>query len=202
MVYISHLFLGFIIAFIGLLGPGMLNMTAVRTAIDQGTKAGLIFSTGAASMVLIQTSIALIFANFISQNPNVLEHLRIAAVLVFFVLATFFFIQARKTFSVKGKTKHGNLFFMGIFMSALNMLAIPFYFGLSTYFVTNGQLIMQQPYMALYIVGTALGAAVIFFIYVSFAGLITRRAKFIAANINYILSGLFIVLGLIAIFKN
>lgn len=201
MEFISPVFFGFISAFAGLLAPGMLNMTAVRTTIEQGKKAGILFSAGAASVVLLQASIALVFANYINQNPSVLDNLRIGAILVFFVLAVFFFFQARKKFDVKGKTKQGNLFLIGLFMSAINMLAIPFYFGLSTYFAANGQLIMKQPYIALFIVGAALGSFVIFLLYASFASLITKRAKFIATNINYILSALFLVLGLITLLK-
>lgn len=202
MSYIAHLFLGFTSAFIGLLAPGMLNMTAVRTVVEQGKRAGLIFSLGASSVVLIQASIALVFANYIGKNPNILDNLRVTAIIVFFVLAIFFYAEARKKFNIKGKTKQGNLFFIGVFMSAINMLAIPFYFGLSTYFSANNQLIMKQPYISLFIVGSALGSFILFFLYISFASLISKRAKFIAANINYILSGLFLVLGLITILKS
>ena len=202
MTYVFHLFLGIISAFLGLLAPGMLNMTAVRTTIEQGKRAGVVFSAGASVIVFIQASIALVFASYLSENPNVFDNLKIAAIIVFFLLALFFFLQARKTFNAEGKSKKGNLFFIGMVMSAINMLAIPFYFGLTTYFEVNGQLIMEQPYITLFIVGSGLGSFILFVLYVFFAGVITKRAKFIATNINYILSGLFFMLGLIAILKS
>lgn len=202
MDYISHLLIGFISAFISLLVPGMLNMTAVKTAIEQGRKSGAIFSAGVVVVIMFQASIALVFANYISQNPNILKNLRVAAIVVFFVLAVLFFIQARKNNNVKGKTKKGNLFFIGMFMSVINMLSIPFYFGLSTYLSANHLLIMEQIYIVLFIVGVGLGSVLIFFIYVSLAKIITKRAKFMASNINYILSGIFLVLGLMAIFRS
>ena len=202
MAYVFHLFLGIISAFLGLLAPGMLNMTAVRTTIEQGKRAGVVFSAGASVIVFIQASIALVFASYLSENPNVFDNLKIAAIIVFFLLALFFFLQARKTFNAEGKSKKGNLFFIGMVMSAINMLAIPFYFGLTTYFEVNGQLIMEQPYITLFIVGSGLGSFILFVLYVFFAGVITKRAKFIATNINYILSGLFFMLGLIAILKS
>ena len=202
MTFISHFLLGFISAFVGLLVPGMLNMTAVRTTIEQGKKAGLVFSAGAALVVLVQASIALIFASYLSQNPNVLDNLRVAAIIVFFVLAVFFFIQAKRNTKIRGKTKKGNLFFIGVLMSSINMLAIPFYFGLATYFSANGQLMMKKPYILLFVIGSVLGSFLLFFLYVTFAGIISKRAKFIAMNINYILSGLFLVLGCIALLKS
>ncbi|MDY7393756.1 LysE family transporter [Aureibaculum sp. 2210JD6-5] len=202
MNLISHLFLGFISAFIGLLGPGMLNMTAVRTTIEQGKKAGVVFSLGAISVVLVQASMALFFANFIIKNPKILDNLRVAAIIVFFMLAVFFFIQARKKSVVKGKIKKGNLFVIGVVMSSLNMLAIPFYFGVSTYFKVNGQLNMELPYIFLFVIGSVLGSFSVFLLYIYFAGIINQKAKFIATNINYILSGLFIALGIIAFLKS
>ncbi|MBJ2176437.1 LysE family transporter [Aureibaculum sp. A20] len=201
MVYVFHLFLGIISAFLGLLAPGMLNMTAVRTTIEQGRSAGILFSAGASVVVFFQAAIALVFANYLSQNPDVFDTLKIAAIIVFFILALFFFIQARKTFNAEGKSKKGNLFFIGMLMSAINMLAIPFYFGLTTYFEVNGQLKMEQPFVTLFIIGSGFGSFLLFSLYVFFAGVITKRAKFIATNINYILSGLFFILGIIAFLK-
>lgn len=202
MIYLSPFFFGFVTAFAGLLAPGMLNMTAVRTAIEKGRKGGILFSAGAASVVLLQASIALVFANYINQNPKVLANLKIGAIFVFFVLCIFFFFQARKKFNIKGKLKQGNLFLIGVFMSVINMLAIPFYFGLSTYYAANGQLVMQQPYISLFVVGAALGSFILFMVYVSFASVITKRAKFIATNINYILSGLFLFLAVLTMLKD
>lgn len=201
MDFILPLLLGFFSAFVGLLAPGMLNMTAVRTAIEQGKKAGYLFATGAASVVLIQATIALLFANYISKNLHILDNLRVGAIVVFFLLAIFFFTQARKKFKAEGKVKKGNMFFIGIIMSSINMLAIPFYFGLSTYFTANGTLVMKQPYISLFVIGASLGSLSIFYMYVYFANLISKRAKFIASNINYILSGLFLLLGLVTLLK-
>ena len=201
MIYFSHLFFGFIMAFGGLLAPGMLNMTAVRTSIEKGKKAGIIFSAGAASVVFVQASIALIFANYLNRHPEIIEKLTIAGVLVFFILAIFFFLQAKKKFIAEGKNKKGNLFFMGIFMSSINMLALPFYLGISTYLSAEGQIILKQPYITIFVVGAVLGAFVLFLTYVGLANIIVKKVHFIAKNINYILSALFLILASLTLIK-
>jgi len=201
MIYVSHLFFGFIMAFGGLLAPGMLNMTAVRTSIEKGKKAGIVFSAGAASVVFVQASIALIFADYLNRHPEIIEKFKIAGVVVFFILAIFFLLQARKEFKGEGKNRKGNLFFIGMFMSSVNMLAIPFYLGLSTYLSTKEQIILTQPYITLFVVGAVLGAFVLFATYVSLANTIVKKVHFIARNINYILSVLFLILALLTLIK-
>lgn len=201
MDYLSHIFLGFTMAFSGLVPPGMLNMTAVRTSIEKGHKAGIIFSAGAALIVFIQASVALIFANYLIERPEVLEKLKVGGVVVFGILAVFFFVQARKKFKAEGKEKKGNYFVTGMLMSSINMLAIPFYLGLSTYLGARGQLILEQPFISVFVVGAVFGAFALFVTYSYFAAIIVKKAQFIAKNINYILSALFVILAITTLFK-
>ena len=185
----------------GLLAPGMLNMTAVRYAIDRGLKQGVIFSAGAALVVFIQAMIALFFADYLNKHPHILDNLTLAGVFVFFALAVFFFLQARKKFKGERKRKKGSVFFTGVFMSSINMLAVPFYLAISAYLSSKDKLILEQPYIVIFIVGASLGAFLLFITYAYFASYITKKVQFIAKNINYILSILFLVLGIVTITK-
>ncbi len=201
MIYILHIFWGFVMAFLGLLAPGMLNMTAVRTSIENGRRSGIIFSAGAASVVFIQASIALIFANYLNHHPEIIEQLQMAGIFVFILLAIFFFLQAKKQFKAKGKANKNNIFFTGMLLSSMNMLAIPFYLGLSTYLSARGNLVLKQPYIILFVIGAVLGAFSLFATYTYFSNFIVRRAQFIAKNINYILSILFVLLAITTLLK-
>lgn len=185
----------------GLIAPGMLNMTAVRFSIEKGLRSGIIFSAGAATVVFFQALIALVFANYLDKHPEILEHLTFAAIIIFFVLAVFFFIQARKKFKATGKRKKGNVFFIGIFMSSINMLAVPFYLAISAYLSSKDKILLEQPYILWFVIGAVLGAFGLFVTYALFASYISKRAQFIARNINYILSLLFLVLGIITLLR-
>jgi threonine/homoserine/homoserine lactone efflux protein len=201
MQYISHLFLGFIMAFVSLVPPGMLNMTAVRTKIEKNKKAALLFSLGAALIVIPQAYIALVFAKYFVKHPEVIDRLTIGGIIVLLVLSIFFFIMARKKFKGEGKKRKGNILITGMFMSSINMLAIPFYLVLSSILEKKGLLIMDQPYISIFVGGVFLGAFGLFGVYVLFAALIERKAQFIARNINYILSVLFLFLGILTLIK-
>lgn len=201
MQYISHFLLGFVMAFISLILPGMLNMTAVRTKIERDQRSALLFALGAAIVVIPQVYIALAFANYFVKNPEVIENLTLAGIVVLFILSVVFFFQARKKFKGEGKKEKGNFLLMGMLMSSVNMLVIPYYLVLSSVLEAKGLLAMKQPFISIFVAGVFLGALALFTVYVLFASVIEKKAQFIAKNINYILSLLFLILGIMTLIK-
>ena len=201
MPYLSHIALGFVMAFLSLIPPGMLNMTAVKTSIQKGRNEGVWFALGAALVVIPQAFIALVFARYFADNPQVVERLELAGIIVLFVLSIVFFMQARRKFKGDGGKREGKSFWIGMLMSGMNMLAIPFYLVLSSVLENRGLLQTEQPFINLFVSGVFLGAFSLFFLYVNFAQIIQKKAQFIAKNINYILSVLFLALGILTLIK-
>jgi len=201
MQYFLHVILGFVMAFLSLIPPGMLNMTAVRTTIEKNRKEGFWFSMGAAVVVIFQAFVALAFTKYFANNPQIVENLKRGGIFVLFLLSVVFFFQARKKFKGEGSSRKGKSFVVGMFMSTLNMLAIPFYLVLSSVLENRGVLILEQPYISLFVLGVFFAAFSLFLVYVRFALIIQKRAHFIARNINYILSALFFILGILTVFK-
>ncbi len=195
MEYLSPFGVGFLAAFLGLLAPSMLNMTSAKTSLEKGKKQGLLFAAGAASVVIIQAFIAVYFADLI--KPEIVQTLQTVAIFVLLALAYFFYSQAKKEFKAEGKDKKGSSYIVGLGMSALNMLAIPFYLVASK----GSGISLVPPYSYIFVIGAALGAFTIFAIYASFAEVIAKKAAFIAKNINYILAGLFVVLAIVTAIK-
>jgi len=201
MNYLLPFIVGFLAAFIGLLAPSMLNMTAARTSIENDRKAGILFAAGAASVVFIQAFLAVTFAKYLVANPEIITKLKTAAIFVLLALSIFFFMQTRKKFKAEGKNKKGNFYFVGFGMSSLNMLAIPFYLAMATLAESKGWMSITKPFTYIYVLGAVLGAFSLFSIYAIFAQIIAKKAQFIAKNINYILSVLFIVLALVTAYQ-
>jgi len=201
MQYVLHVILGFVMAFLSLIPPGMLNMTAVRITIYKNRREGFWFSMGAAVVVIFQAFVALAFAKYFANNPEIVENLKLGGIFVLFLLSGVFFFQARKNFKGEGSSRKGKGFFVGMLMSSLNMLAIPFYLVLSSVLENRGVLILEQPFISLFVLGVFFGAFSLFLVYVGFALVIQKKARFIARNINYILSALFFILGILTLFK-
>lgn len=201
MIYILHVFYGIAMAYFGLISPGMLNMTVLKIRLHVGKTESIKFAFGAAFIVFFQAGIALFFAEFFIENPKVIEILKTAGIFVFFILAIFFFFLSRKKVGENNIISKGNFFIKGLAMSSVNMLAIPFYLGISIYLGSINKIIIEQPYILLFISGAATGSFLLFYTYIFFAKIISKRISFIATNINIILSLLFLSLGIFTLIK-
>ena len=188
-------------AYFGLISPGMLNMTALQIRINVGKIESLKFAFGASIIVFFQAGIALFFADYFAKNLKIIEILKILGVFVFFALAIFFFFLSRKKMKTNSKSTNQNYFVRGLVMSSVNMLAIPFYLGLSIYLVSVNKIVMQQPYIFLFVISASIGSFLLFYTYIFFAKIIIKKISFIATNINIILSILFIILGIFTLIK-
>ena len=188
-------------AYIGLISPGMLNMTALKTRLINSKKESILFSLGASVVVFFQAGIALYFADYLLNNAEVIEYLKIAGVVVFFLLSFVFYKMAKKKMNSNKVSPFSNSFLKGVGMSAINMLAIPFYLGMSIYLASEGSIIIEHPFILFFIIGAAIGSFLLFFTYIALAKIIENRISFIARNINYILSALFLLLGILTFYK-
>ena len=195
------LLFGLIVSISGFLIPSMLSMTAVRITLERDRLSAIQFSSAASLVVFIQTLIAAFFVRFLTNNPHIIINLKKASIFILLGLAIFFFIQARKMTTIKGKNKRGNCFLIGLGMSSLNQLAIPYYLVMATLAETKGWLLFNSISIILYALGTLVGSFMMFYIYVCFAEVISRRNQFITNNINYILSAFFIILSSITSIK-
>ncbi|PHQ55723.1 MAG: hypothetical protein COC16_04600 [Lutibacter sp.] len=201
MSYVIHIFYGIVIGYLGLISPGMLNMTILRIRINTGKYESLKFAGGASVIVLLQAGIALFFADFFVRNPRVIEILKVAAIFVFIALSVFFFFLSRKKFDSVSNSNHQNYFRNGVVMSLVNMLAIPFYLGISIYLASVNKIIIEQPFIVLFVTGVAIGSFLLFYTYIVFAEIIIKKVSFIATNINIILSVLFFGLGILTLIR-
>jgi threonine/homoserine/homoserine lactone efflux protein len=201
MDYILHVFYGIIMAYFGLISPGMLNMTALKIRINNGISESVKFAIGASVIVFIQAGIALYFADYFNKNPQIIERLKIAGVVVFLILSIFFLYLSRKELNPKASNTKGNYFLKGIGMSSINMLGIPFYLGISVFLAAENKILIEQPYIILFVFGASIGSFLLFSTYIIFAKYISQKVSFIAKNINLILSILFLGLGIFTLVK-
>lgn len=197
MTFFTHFLLGLMVAYIGLIPPGMLNMTTARTSLLHGMKYALLFSFGACIIVGIHAIIAFYFADYLNEHPSLISNLRFLGMVVLFALAYFFWVKAKKQFLVKGKEELTNPFLAGLGMSSLNMLGIPFYLGMSAILAARDIIILEWPYIMFLTLGATSGSFLLFMTYGFFAKTIDKKVGFLSRNINYILSALFLILALL-----
>lgn len=201
MEYLHTFLLAVLVAFIGFMPPGMINMTSLKMSLEHHRREAVLFVLGAVTVILVQAFLAVTFAKYLARNPHIIEYLTYAAIVVFLALALLFYRQARRKLQLKMKEQKRNSYLAGVTMSSMNMLAIPFFLGYSTLLEAKGWLNIDPPHNYVFSLGAVAGSFFLFFIYVLFAEFIQKRVQFIAKNINYILSLLFLTLALITIYN-
>lgn len=195
--YFSPLFLGFLLAAVGITLPGMVNMTSVRVSIKQGMSAGLRYSAGAATTIFLQAFIAVAFAGYLSRHPEIFTYIRAASVAIFLALAGFFFYQALSSKEVKPSERKGRPYLLGVAVAGMNALNIPYFFTMGTVLKAEGLIGLEPPLHLFFVSGITLGAFTLLAAYARFAQFILKRANYFARNLNYFLSGLFLVLAVV-----
>lgn len=199
MDYLSNLFFGFLIAAVGIILPGLINMTSVSVCLKRGLRAGLFYSAGAATTIFLQALIAVVFADYLSEHEEIFPMIKKLAIVIFLVLSGLFLYQALQVKEVKASQRQGKAFGLGLLIAAMNPLNIPYYFTFSTFLEIESWITLQSPQFLAFVLGTSLGGLTMLAAYAYFAVYIAKRAQYFTRNINYFLSGLFLVLAMVQI---
>ncbi|MCB0549597.1 MAG: LysE family transporter [Phaeodactylibacter sp.] len=197
MDFLSPFFFGFLLAAVGIALPGMVNMTSVSVSIKQGMRAGLWYSAGSSVTIFLQAYIAVAFAGFLSRHPQVFTYIRATSVAIFLALAFFFFYQALHSKEAKASRRKGSPFLLGMAVAGMNALNIPYFFTMGALLKAEGLIHLYAPYHLFFISGITLSAFIMLSAYARFAQFILKRANYFARNLNYFLSGLFLVLAVV-----
>lgn len=192
-------FLGLFIALIGVIPPGLLNMTAAKISLKEGHVRGVMFSIGVCVIVIAQTYIAAIFARYLSNHPEVIDILQRVA-FVIFVLITIYFLfiakkQPKQQIEPKIRSKHSR-FFHGIFLSAINVFPIPYQAYMTITLASFGWLKFDQTSIISYVAGAATGTFVMLYMYIFFFDKIKEKSFTSQKNMNRIIGG---ITGIISI---
>jgi len=182
--------LGLIIALVGVIPPGLLNMTAAKVSIKDGHSRGLIFSLGVCIIVILQTFLALIFARYLTNHPYVVDILQRVAFVIFVLIAVYFLLLANKeakpNVESNVKSKKSRFFYMAITLASF------------------GWLTFDSISITSYVAGAATGTFVMLYVYVFFFERIKSKKIKSQKNMNFsigLITGIISIITLINIIK-
>ena len=199
--------IGFLASLVGVVPPGLLNMSAAKISITQGRKIALLFSVGVGVTVCIQTLIALLLARYLDQHDEIVDLLQEVALGIFICITIFFFFIAKDTRREIPKDMNRsktNRFFHGMLLAALNLLPIPYWVYLSVTFSAFGWFTFEQTGIWAASIASGFGSFVMLSFYVQFFKKRHDQIKF-KINMNYVIgfiSAVISVITLIKIIKN
>ncbi|SHF76984.1 Threonine/homoserine/homoserine lactone efflux protein [Flavobacterium fluvii] len=199
MNYITPIFFGFISAFIGIIPPGLINMTAAKVNHKEGKRNALWFVFGAILVIFFQVFFAILFAKIINSRPDIVTLLREIGFGIFTALTIYFLGIAKaptgKTKKLKKRSKTKR-FFLGMLLSALNFFPIPYYVFVCISLASYKLFLFDLTSIFIFVIGSVMGSFLVFYVYISFFNRIESKRDYIMKNMNTIIGS---ITGLVSI---
>jgi len=203
---ITKLFLiTFFAALAGVIPPGLINMSVAKTCVERGRNNGLLVAIGASFIVVIQALIAVLLAKYIFGNPFVQNMLLRTGLVIFLIMAVFFFIKAKRSKVPKVKlSKNRGLKSLGkgMMISALNILPIPYFCALGAALNVSGKVDYDIVAISFFVVAAAMGTFTALYFYVIFFARIQKRATSFTKYSNYFMACLMVILMIITLVRS
>lgn len=200
MVYLTPLLSGFIAAAIGIIPPGLINMTAAKINLKEGKKNALWFVIGAVLVIFFQVYVAVLFAQVIDNRPDVVTLLREIGFVIFSILTIYFLFIAKEPKTKKKskikKSSKKSRFFLGMLLSALNFFPIPYYVVVSVTLASYNLFVFENSIIFAFVLGSVLGSFAILYSYIGFFEKIEKKTDYLMRNMNTIIGS---ITGLVAI---
>lgn len=146
-------------------------MTAAKISLKEGYGRGVVFSIGVCITVIIQTYVAVIFARYLNNHPDIVDVLQRVAMIIFILISIYFLFIAKSKpkleTEVDSKSKRSRFFF-GMVLSALNVFPIPYQAYMSITIVSFGWMTFDKTDIVSYVAGAAMGTFVMLYVYIFF----------------------------------
>ncbi|TDP03882.1 LysE family transporter [Flavobacterium sp. 245] len=200
MALFTPLLSGFIAAAIGIIPPGLINMTAAKINMKEGKKNALWFVVGAVLVIFFQVSVAVLFARVIDNRPDVVTLLREVGFVIFSILTIYFLFiakdpQTKKKSKIKKSSKKSR-FFLGMLLSGLNFFPIPYYVVVSVTLASYHLFAFENNIIFTFVLGSVLGSFAALYSYIAFFGRIEKKTDYLMRNMNTIIGS---ITGLVAV---
>jgi threonine/homoserine/homoserine lactone efflux protein len=196
-------FTGMFISFLGSLPLGTLNIATMQISISDGITQAFLFSSGSLTAEVIYVRLSLIAMDWVTKQKVLFKILEWVTLLIVVALAISSFYAAMHPTVNENVILSSNLnrFVLGLVMSLLNPVQIPFWFGWSTVLFTKKILLPKNSHYNIYIAGIGLGTLMGNFLFIFGGKLIASKINNNQHVLNWIIGGIFAITALIQIYK-
>ena len=186
----------------GVIPPGLVNMSVAKICLERGRKNGILASLGASIIVVIQALIAILLAKYIFDNPFVRNILLRTGLVIFGFMAVFFYVKAKRNTTLKIPSKKGaRSFGKGVGIAALNIFPIPYFCVISTAFNAKGTIDYNTLQIILFILAAGLGTFTTLYFYVASFLKIEAKTQSFTKYSNYFMAALMAILVIVTLVR-
>lgn len=197
-------FTGLFISFLGTLPLGTLNVAAMQISVSDGIRPALYFAIGALIIEMIYVRLSLVAMDWVRKQKKLFRWLEWFTLLIVVALAVTTFIAAANP-SGSGKniilSSTIHRFWLGVSMSAINPMQIPFWFGWSTVLFTKKVLLPRADHYNTYIIGIGIGTFIGNCIFIFGGHLMVDKLNANQNVVNWVIGGIFALTAVIMVIK-
>jgi hypothetical protein len=178
VINLKNIFVGFLISFIGSIPLGYLNVVGFEIFKKQGLQPTFVYLFGVVIIEFLVVYFSLIFAKKLAENKKITRFIEGFSVLFMFVLAVVFYCSANAKSDFSTSFNHPP-FVLGIVLSGLNFIQIPFWTGWNVYLLNRNYIEISNTRKYFYVIGTTLG---------TFSGMLVLilSLNYFASNVDFI----------------
>ncbi len=200
---IKILFTGMFISFLGSLPLGTLNVAVMQISITDGIYPAAKFALGALLAEVVYVRLSLFAMDWVRKQQRLLRILEWLTLLIVLALAVSSFYAALHPTINKNVILSSTLhrFWLGLLMSAINPVQIPFWFGWSTVLFSKKILLPKTSHYNLYITGIAFGTLLGSCVFIFGGNLVAARLSNNQHLLNWMIGGIFLLTAIIQVIK-
>lgn len=194
---------GMFISFLGSLPLGTLNVAIMQIAISDGLYPAAMFGLGSLLAEVVYVRISLIAMDWVRRQQRLFKILEWVTLGIVVALAISSFYAALNPSVEENVILSSTLdrFVLGLMMSALNPVQIPFWFGWSTVLFTKKILEPKNSHYNIYIFGIALGTLMGNCVFIFGGKLLAGKLNNNQHILNWVIGGIFALTALIQLWK-
>ena len=199
MGLVKVFFWGMLVSFLGSLPLGTLNVAAMQISVQENISNAIYFSLGSLLTEMVYVRVSLVGINWIRKQKVLFKWMEWITLGIVLALATGSFIAATHEHHAKNVILNNDMhrFFLGLLLSSISPMQIPFWFGWSTVLFSKKILQPKNSFYNLYIIGIGLGTLMGNFVFIFGGKYIVEKLNANQNILNWVIGGIFALTAII-----
>jgi len=199
MRLVKVFFWGMLVSFLGSLPLGTLNVAAMQISVQENISNAIYFSLGSLLTEMVYVRVSLVGINWIRKQKVLFKWMEWITLGIVLALATGSFIAATHEHHAKNVILNNDMhrFFLGLLLSSISPMQIPFWFGWSTVLFSKKILQPKNSFYNLYIIGIGLGTLMGNFVFIFGGKYIVEKLNANQNILNWVIGGIFALTAII-----
>ncbi len=178
MVNLKNIFVGFLVSFIGSIPLGYLNVVGFQVYEKSGLTPTTLYLLGVIIIEFFVIYFTLIFAKRLAENKKLTKYIEAFSTVFMFLLAYVFYSSAKAKSDFSTSFDYAP-FLLGIVLSCLNFIQIPFWTGWNLWLLNGKYIEISGTRKYVFVLGTIVG---------TFCGMLTLilALHYFASNVDFL----------------